>query len=159
MLTVYNQDRSQTTNVRFQARQLSGLDYISQFFIDIIYVKGEENEVADALSRINTINMPTVLDAETIQTQQENDEELLDLLQNPSSLKLQEITIDDNNKIFCDVSSGIVRPYIPEILRKQTFDMIHGISHPSGRNTSKQLREKFIWPEIKKTQRNGQENV
>lgn len=51
-------------------------------------------------------------------------------------------------KILCDVSTGVVRPFVPESLRRQAFDVIHGAPHPS--TISHQLKEKFIWPGKKK---------
>lgn len=132
-------------------RQLRQLDYISQFTTDIIYVKGEDNVVADALSRISTIDMPTILDLETIQQHQQEDEELRQLLEeNRSSLILNKLTFDNGAQIYCDTSTGIVRPYLPQSLRKTAFNVIHGLSHPEKKITSRQLREKYIWPGIKR---------
>lgn len=130
-------------------RQRRQLDYISQFTTDIVYVKGNENIVADALSRINTIDMPTKLSLKTIQEAQEDDEELKDLIENPSSLKLQQLDIE-GAKIYCDITNNIVRPYIPKTLRKIAFDVIHNVAHPSKRSTSRTLREKYVWPSIRK---------
>ena len=92
--------------------------------------------------------MPTTLNAETIHEAQCEDEELAQLREN-SSLNLQRLKIEDH-AIYCDISSGSVRPYIPLSLRRQAFDTIHGLSHPSGRATTRKLIEKFIWPGIKK---------
>lgn len=90
-----------------------------------------------------------MLDVKTIQQHQLENEELQDLIQNSSSLQLQQLSIN-TDKIYRDILSGIVRPYIPRTLRKTTFNIIHGLSHPSGRETSQLLREKYIWPGIKK---------
>ena len=65
-------------------RQLRQLSYISEFTTELMYVKGEDNVVADALSRINAIDMPSTLSAETIQTEQQQDDELQDLIQKSS---------------------------------------------------------------------------
>lgn len=62
-------------------RQLWQLSYISQFSTDISYVKSEDNIVADALSRIEAINMPTLLSGKEIQTAQEADDEFKTLLE------------------------------------------------------------------------------
>lgn len=132
-------------------RQLRQLDYISQFTTDITYVKGEDNTVADALSRINTIDMPTRLDLETIFLHQQDDEELKQLLDdNRHSLKLDKLILDNNIEIYCDTSTGIVRPYLPHTLRRTAFDILHNLSHPGKKITSTQLREKYTWPGIKK---------
>ena len=103
----------------------------------------------DALSRINTINMTTTLNAHDIMTEQQRDVELENLIQQSSSLKLQRLTIEPNITIYCDVSTGVVRPYIPKSLRETAFNVVHGLSHPSGRNTSRTLKEKYVWPGIK----------
>ena len=129
-------------------RQCRQLDYISQFCTEIVHINGEENAVADALSRVNTISMPTTLDSETIREAQENDDEL-ENLQQTSTLNLQQLKID-GSKILCDISTGLLRPYLPKPLRRTAFDVVHGLAHPSGRTTSKALKEKFIWPGIKK---------
>jgi len=41
-------------------RQTRQLDFISQFSTEIIYIKGNDNTIADALSRMNAINMPII---------------------------------------------------------------------------------------------------
>lgn len=52
-------------------KQLHQIDFISQFTTDIVYVKGDKNDVADA--------MLTVLDPETILQAQKNDGKLTNL--------------------------------------------------------------------------------
>ncbi|XP_068250756.1 uncharacterized protein [Palaemon carinicauda] len=52
--------------------------------------------------------------------------------------------------ILCDTSTGRPRPWIPASCRRKIFDIIHRLSHPSGRTTARLLSEKFIWPGIKK---------
>ena len=93
--------------------------------------------------------MPFTLTALTIQTEQQQDEELQDLIQK-SSLQLQRIAIEHDTKIYCDISTGFVRPYIPASLRRTAFNTVHGLSHPSARNTSRLLKEKYVWPGIKR---------
>lgn len=43
-----------------------------------------------------------------------------------------------------------LRPYIPISLKYSAFNLIHGLSHPSGRSTSHLLDQKFFWLEVKK---------
>lgn len=137
-------------------RQLRQLDYISQFSTDIVYIKGEENVVADALSRICTIDMPTVLDAKTIQHQQE-DEELQDLIQNPSSLLLQQLTID-TNKIYCDISSNIVRPYL-KLFAKQPSISSMDYHIPAAEQHLESCEKNTSGLALRRTPSNGPENV
>lgn len=106
--------------------------------------------MADALSRINTILMPTILDPKTIQEAQLEDEELLDLIQRPTSIDLQEIKINEDITIDCDVTQNVVRPYLPKSLRRAAYEAIHNPSHYDRKTTSLRLRQKFVWPNIKK---------
>lgn len=94
-------------------RQFRQLDLISQLSTVIVYVKGNENTVIDALSRINAIDMPTVLTPLAIHEAQQNNQELVDLIQNSSSLKLQKLCIEGSD-VYCDIATGIVKPSIPE---------------------------------------------
>lgn len=102
--------------------------------------------MADALSRIYTIKMPT----ENIRDEQVNDAVLPHLIQGITSLQLQELEVEPGIYIFCDITRGTVKPYIPVNLRKTAFNIIHNPAHPSGRNTSKLLGEKFVRPGIRK---------
>lgn len=52
--------------------------------------------------------------------------------------------------MICETSSGTPRPYIPEEFRHQVFDSIHGLAHPSIRNTRKLMTARFFWPSINK---------
>lgn len=127
-------------------RQLRQLDFISQFSTEIVYNPGENNAVADALSRINTISMPSSFSAQAIFEAQQTDDEMAELSQT-TSLGLQVRNID-NLDIWCDISGGRERPYLPKSLRRQAFDAVHGLAHPSGRTTAKLLKQRFVWPAI-----------
>lgn len=132
-------------------RRLRQLDFISQFTTDIIYLPGQDNTVADALSRVNAISMPSQFDQRELHLSQLLDPELRELLRlGNTSLKLTKLTLEPGVKIYCDISDNAIRPYIPSTLRRKAFESVHNLSHPSGRSTSRQLREKYIWPNIKK---------
>ena len=51
-------------------RQLRHLDYIFQFTNVMIYLSGPKNTVADVLSRLNAISMPSTISIETLQSAQ-----------------------------------------------------------------------------------------
>ena len=93
--------------------------------------------------------MPSTLYAATIHEAQTREDITQDHELATSSLALQSLIID-NHRLLCDTSTGLVRPYIPRDLCRATFDVIHSPAHPSGRVTAKALREKFIWPGIKR---------
>jgi cleavage and polyadenylation specificity factor subunit 1 len=55
-------------------RQCRHLDYISQFTTDIYHIAGAHNVVADALSRIEEVNLP--MDYQALTVAQQQDQEL-----------------------------------------------------------------------------------
>ncbi|UYV83674.1 hypothetical protein LAZ67_23002033, partial [Cordylochernes scorpioides] len=71
-------------NEKASPRQLRHLQYISQFSTDIKYIKGTDNIVADALSRVVAI---TTIDYEEIAKEQTGDSELQNLISKNTSLK------------------------------------------------------------------------
>lgn len=133
-------------------RQLRHLDFISQFTTEIVHVSGENNTIADTLSRINVIEMPSIISAEELSTSQSSDVELQKLLSSESTnLQLRKLKVNQSHiSIYCDVSTDDVRPYVPLDLRKKVFDNIHCLSHPSGRATKKLVQQKFVWPRMNK---------
>ncbi|GFW06383.1 retrovirus-related Pol polyprotein from transposon 297 [Trichonephila clavipes] len=97
-------------------RQLRHLDFISQFSTDIRHVSGSDNSVADALSRINALNLSTT-DLQHLADSQTKDEELKTLISsNDLYIKLKPLQMGNALEIFCDVSREKVRPYMQEEL-------------------------------------------
>jgi hypothetical protein len=132
-------------------RQIRQLDFIAQFSTDIEHISGVQNEVADALSRIDTVSLPVIVSLEDLAQAQIDDEELKNLLTTKSSLKLQKFMLSGSIiPIFCDCSTECIRPYIPQQLRRQIFDVVHRLAHPSANSTCKSILQKFIWPSLKK---------
>lgn len=131
-------------------RQFRQLDFISQFTTSILHIKGKENILADALSRISAIEMPSPIDYNEIARVQDTDHELKSLINEPKhGLELKKVALPGTDiPLFCDISTGNVRPYIPENFRKLVFDSLHKLSHPGIKATSKLVRERFIWPQI-----------
>lgn len=132
-------------------RQFRYIDFISQFTTDIRFISGEENVVADALSRTDAIT--DGLDFDALAVSQAADNELQTLLRTGSSLKLQKVKFS-HSTLFCDMSGPFRRPFITVEFRKQVFDNLHGLSHPSARNTIKLVTERYVWPGVKKDCRN-----
>lgn len=127
-------------------RQARQLDFISQFTTEIYHIKGSENTIADALSRITAITMPSPIDYDKISEAQKTDLELQNLIKNQQGLQLKKITLPDSTtSLFCDISTGKIRPYIPKEFRQQIFLSLHNIAHPGIRSTSKLIKSRFIW--------------
>lgn len=131
-------------------RQIRHLDFIAQFSTEIKHIAGKDNVVADSLSRIESISLPIIVSLEDLATRQKDDEELTSLLTS-SSLKLQKLILSGSTSpIYCDCSTVNIRPYIPQVLRRRIFDVVHGLSHPSGRSTCKLIQQKFVWPSMRR---------
>ena len=82
---------------------------------------------------------------------QRQDSEVQEYRAAASSLKLQDIVIGPNgNTLLCDLSTGQARPIVPTSWRRQVFDLIHNLSHPSVRTTRKLVAAKFVWKGLKK---------
>jgi len=67
-------------------RQFRHLAFIGQFYTDFRHVSGQDNVVADALSRANSVTTP--LDYQALACSEDQDAELQDILQNGSALRL-----------------------------------------------------------------------
>lgn len=133
-------------------RQLRQLDFIGQFTTRIIHIAGTDNTVADALSRIEAIDMPVITTTEELAQAQTNDMKLEELLKpKASSLQLKKLRIDNtDNVVYCDTSGTDVRPYVSSSLRRRIFNATHNLVHPSGRTTSKLISKSFVWPNLNK---------
>ena len=135
---------------KYSPRELRHLEFISQFTSDIRFVKGHKNEVADALSRIhiNTLEIDQ-FDFRKMASLQALDEDLKRLKNSTStSLRLQDVMLDDSLAITCDVSKGKPRPFVPLEMRRSVFSKLHGISHPGIRATIKLISDRYIWPNM-----------
>ena len=48
------------------------------------------------------------------------------------------------------MSTGVPRPYVPCKFRRNVFDSLHSLGHPSIRATQKLITERYVWPDINK---------
>lgn len=137
-------------------RQLRQLNFIAQFTTNFVHIKGSDNVVADAFSRIESISL---LDYDELSKLQKVDTQLKDLLNKKTSLQLQLISIPGTKtKIFCDVSKTIPRPYIPKDMRKSVFNGLHNLSHPGRKVSIKLVSERYVWPFMRKDCSNWTKN-
>jgi cleavage and polyadenylation specificity factor subunit 1 len=133
-------------------RQFNQLDFISQFTTDIRHISGQDNIVADTLSRVEGIAASVTHDM--LATAQQTDEELQTLLSSDTSLRLTKFSVPQvfgkHILLYCDTSTGKPRPYVPASLRRQIFNSIHCLSHPVIRATTKLISQRFVWPAVQK---------
>ncbi|XP_035226206.1 uncharacterized protein LOC118198593 [Stegodyphus dumicola] len=134
-------------------RPLRHLDFISQFTTDIRYLKGLDNVVADALSRIHiaTISRPSAIDYYQLAKEQENDAELQNILSGnaTTSLVLRPLPIGQPPVILhCYISSGRIRPFVPQSFRRAVFSNLHSFSH-RVKASVKLIDERYVWASVK----------
>lgn len=133
-------------------RQARQLDYIGQMTTDIRHVIGAENVTADLLSRIQSLQSTADIDYDKLADDQQIDDELKTLLSEGNhnqSIKLKLFTVPGSTKrIFCDYSTGDIRPFVTKKYRDQFIQATHDISHPGKRATAKLMTKRFVWPGI-----------
>src|SRR5699024_7268045 len=98
-------------------RQLRQLDFIGQFTTQLVHVSGEDNVVADALSRIEELITPSLFDNNELAQEQEQGAELQRILQSESTgLVLKKFTLIGNRR----VSTVHINRLKPAFLLQQT---------------------------------------
>jgi cleavage and polyadenylation specificity factor subunit 1 len=129
-------------------RQLRHLDFIAQFSTDIRHVSGSDNSVADALSRVYSINNPPVINFRAMAQEQQSDTELQQLANDSSSLVLKKFPLEDGStlELLCDTTTENIRPLVPQSMRRQVFDSLHGLSHPGVKASLQLIKNRFCWP-------------
>ena len=137
----------------WSTRQQRHLTYISEFTTDIRHVAGKDNRVADALSRaaIHAVHANIGIDYEQMALAQREDAEIANYRTALTNMTLQDVSFGPKaTTILCDVSTGNPRPIIPKKFRRQLFDMVHNLSHPSIRSTRTLMLSKFVWHGIRR---------
>ena len=129
----------------WQTRQLA---FIAEFTTDIRYVKRETNFVAATLSRptVSFIDNTSIINYKDLSTDQALDTEFTWLRHSKSStMNFKVLESFDNNLIWCDVSTGHIRPYVTAKFQKHVFLNLHGLGHPSHRATKPLINTRFVW--------------
>ena len=107
-------------------RQQRQLSFLSEYMSILHYIKGDNNVVADCLSRpINTVTVDA-FDLPAIANLQLADEEFSNVLRN-----LKEFPLNNGTSIWCDISTSNPRSYVPLSARIAIISSLHNSSHPS----------------------------
>ena len=117
--------------------------------MDICHISGQDNIIADTLSRVEVITASVTHEA--LAAAQGNDSELRTLLVSTTALQLKRILIPGTSvELYCDTSSGTPRPYVPSPLCHQIFNALHSLSHPEIKAMAKLISQRYVWPAIQK---------
>ncbi|BHF64509.1 hypothetical protein SprV_0200751400 [Sparganum proliferum] len=127
---------------KYNPREISHLDYISQFTTDIRHIDSPKNAVADMLSRpsLSAFHLSHGIDLGAMAAEQRRvgcpGDESVD------SLQLVDVPLTTGTgTILCDVSTPFHRPYVPASMRRAGFQTLHGLSYPGIRVSQKLLAE------------------
>ena len=132
-------------------RQSRHLECISQYSTDIWHVAGADNAVADALSRAAIEEVRLGVDFGKMAELQQRDVETSAYRTAVPALRWEDIVVGDGQRrLLCDVSTGVPRPLVPAAMRREVFDVVHGLSHPETTATVRIMTGKFVWHGIAK---------
>jgi cleavage and polyadenylation specificity factor subunit 1 len=116
---------------------------------DTGHISGQDNIVADTLSRVESFSAPLPYD--TLATSQNSDGELQTLMGSTIALQLKKLpTPGTTLSMYYDTSAGRSQPYIPVLLRLQVLQSIHDMSHPGTKATAKLVAQRLAWPGMQK---------
>ena len=139
----------------WSARQQGHLAYVAEYTSEIHHLPRADNVVADSLSRTPVVAaqpqavaaqpqavaaVPVVPPASTrppswkeVAVDQATCPKIKAVLLS-SSLQLQQVTIQ-SAEVWCDLSTGSIRPLTPSSCRKAVFEHVHSLSHAGTRAT------------------------
>ena len=125
------------------------LSFISQFSTDICHIPGEDNVVADTLSRPNcdAVNVDRDLLRDLVEAQVKDEELASYESSDGKSWKLEPIRFPDFT-VVVETSTGRHRPFVPQTLRRRVFEQLHGLSHPGVKGSRKLVAERYFWPSM-----------
>jgi cleavage and polyadenylation specificity factor subunit 1 len=92
------------------------------------------------------VSQGSAIDYRRLAVSQSHSPELLEAARS-SSLQVAPFQVEGET-LFCDVSSGAVRPLIPVENRFPVFQQIHNISHAGARATGRMVAARFVWPRM-----------
>ncbi|GBM71644.1 hypothetical protein AVEN_269196-1 [Araneus ventricosus] len=119
--------------------QIRNLDWIGQFSTDIRHISGSLNVVADSfLIKFQRLKCPRPSDYKEFAKAQLSDEKFQLLKSCTNSLKFQFLKVPGmDTELFCDVSTGRCRPFVPKQFRRRIFETLHNLFHPGVKTTVK----------------------
>ena len=133
-------------------RQQRHLAYISEFTTDVRHIAGQDNNVADALSRtpVHTVSTQVGIDYTAMAIAQQQDDEMKAYRTAITGLVVEDVKFGPTNTtLLCDVSSSQPRPIVPSSWCRKVFEAVHNLSHPI-RVTRTLITRKFVWHGINK---------
>ena len=124
-------------------RQQRHISYLSQFDINIQFISGSQNVVADCFSRVEIaeIEFETLFSNDILSNNAPSNEDLAHFKTNPYI----------HNGVYMDLSiPGCPRPILAGSLRLEAFNSIHNLTRAGHKATYSLLHTKVVWPFMRK---------
>nr|VZI02459.1 unnamed protein product [Spirometra erinaceieuropaei] len=132
---------------KYNPREITHLDYISQFTTDIRHIDGTNYEGADMLSRPSLFSLQLSHGTDLCVTAAEQQRVGCPGDDSVSGLQLKDVPLTTGSgTIVCDVSTPFHRPFVSALMRRAVFQTLHGLSHPGFRSSQKLLAERPLHP-------------
>lgn len=112
-------------------------------------MKGVDNPVADALSRVTINGLTTTPHIDYEALAQAQQEARVGTYNCPSSYKVFPLP-NPAITIICDTSKTHPRPVVPPSFRRIVFDAIHSLAHPGPKASVKLIAGRFTWQGLSK---------
>ncbi|KAA3678038.1 uncharacterized protein DEA37_0003225, partial [Paragonimus westermani] len=126
---------------------------LCQFTNDIRHIPGDQNVVADALSRPEMDSMDTSsnVDSAEMARLQKEEQQLSASTTVPRSLNIKPIPLYAHpGTVGCDISTTIPRPLMSSAIRRHVFNALYNVSQPGIRATVRLIAQRFVWPNMNK---------
>ena len=137
------------SNTERSPRQTRHLSFIAEFSTDVQHIEGKKNVVADTLSRLSAVALPTIDYHQLAKDQAASEEVIAFKTASTTSLHLVDVPFG-NATVLCDISMGTARPIVPPAWTKRVFEATHELSHPGVKPTLKAVSSRFVWPGLKR---------
>jgi Integrase zinc binding domain len=66
-----------------------------------------------------------------------------------SVLRAVQVKIE-GSRLWVDTSSGVMRPLVPSLFRRQIFNTVHSLAHPGIRASRRLIASRYLWPGLAK---------
>ena len=68
--------------------------------------------------------------------------------QHPRSVNMADVEFTPGNTLFCEISTGKSRPFIPKTWRGKITPIFHMLNHPGPKATLKKVESRYYWPSM-----------
>ncbi|KFD66920.1 LOW QUALITY PROTEIN: hypothetical protein M514_20786 [Trichuris suis] len=131
------------------SREVRHLDYITSFTSDVRHIKGTQSPTRCRESPSTRSVQVDSAQLAQLAKAQSTDEELRRLRDSSTSLHLQKVEVPNSAPpIWCHVSHGKTRPFLPAPLRRHVFNTLQSLSHPGIRATRRLITEHYVRPSM-----------